>query len=47
MNKEKSIPAVSSAPWGSASVLTISYAYISMMGAEGLTKATQIAILKC
>ena len=45
MNRSKSIHAVSSAPWGSASVLTISYAYIAMMGAEGLTKATQIAIL--
>lgn len=45
MRKDKSISAVSSAPWGSASVLTISYAYISMMGAEGLTKATHMAIL--
>ena len=45
MNRSKSIKAVSSAPWGSASVLTISYAYITMMGAEGLTKATQMAIL--
>lgn len=39
------ISAVSAAPWGSASILTISYAYIAMMGAEGLTNATQIAIL--
>jgi len=37
--------AVSSAPWGSASILPISYAYISMMGGEGLTEATRIAIL--
>ncbi|MBO3270258.1 aminomethyl-transferring glycine dehydrogenase [Hymenobacter defluvii] len=37
--------AVSSAPWGSASILPISYAYISMMGGEGLTQATRIAIL--
>ncbi|MBP8002361.1 MAG: aminomethyl-transferring glycine dehydrogenase [Chloroflexi bacterium] len=37
--------AVSAAPWGSASVLTISYAYIAMMGAEGLKRATQVAIL--
>ncbi|MBF9239186.1 aminomethyl-transferring glycine dehydrogenase [Hymenobacter sp. BT683] len=36
---------VSAAPWGSASILPISYAYISMMGGEGLTRATQIAIL--
>ncbi len=42
---EKSIPAVSSAPWGSASILIISHAYIAMMGAEGLTNATQYAIL--
>lgn len=36
---------VSAAPWGSASILPISYAYIRMMGTEGLTRATQIAIL--
>ncbi len=42
---EKAITAVASAPWGSASILTISYAYIKMMGAEGLTKATKVAIL--
>lgn len=42
---EKSIPAVASAPWGSASILPISYAYIKMMGADGLTKATKVAIL--
>jgi glycine dehydrogenase len=41
----KAIGPVSSAPWGSASVITISYAYIAMMGAEGLTRATQMAIL--
>ena len=40
-----SIGAVSAAPYGSAGVLTISYAYIKMMGTEGLKKATQIAIL--
>ena len=39
------ITAVSSAPWGSASILIISYAYIKMMGAKGLTDATKIAIL--
>ncbi len=37
--------AVSSAPWGSASILPISWMYIAMMGGEGLTKATKIAIL--
>ena len=37
--------AVSAAPWGSASILPISWAYIAMMGAEGLRKATAIAIL--
>ena len=42
---DKAINAVSAAPWGSASILPISYAYISMMGAEGLTKATKTAIL--
>lgn len=42
---EKAIHAVSAAPWGSANVLLISYAYIKMMGAEGLKKATEAAIL--
>jgi glycine dehydrogenase len=42
---EKATGAVSSAPWGSPSILPISYAYIAMMGEEGLTRATQIAIL--
>lgn len=37
--------AVSSAPWGSASIMLISWAYIAMMGSEGLTKATMAAIL--
>ena len=41
----KSIHAVSSAPWGSASILLISHAYIAMMGSEGLTNATRYAIL--
>ena len=36
---------VSAAPWGSASILPISWMYIAMMGAEGLTTATQYAIL--
>ncbi len=39
------ITAVSSAPWGSAGILPISWAYIAMMGAEGLTRATQVAVL--
>lgn len=39
------IGAVSAAPWGSASILPISYAYIAMMGGEGLTLATEMAIL--
>jgi glycine dehydrogenase len=39
------IPAVSAAPWGSASILLISYGYIRMLGAEGATDATRYAIL--
>jgi len=42
---EKAIHAVSAAPYGSASILAISYAYIAMMGGEGLTNATKLAIL--
>jgi glycine dehydrogenase len=41
----RGIGPVSAAPWGSASVLPISWAYISMMGGEGLKRATQVAIL--
>ncbi|MBI3094979.1 MAG: aminomethyl-transferring glycine dehydrogenase [Rhodocyclales bacterium] len=37
--------AVSAAPWGSASILPISWMYITMMGGSGLTRATEIAIL--
>jgi glycine dehydrogenase len=37
--------AVSAAPWGSASILLISYAYIKMLGADGVTNATKYAIL--
>ena len=37
--------AVSAAPWGSSSILSISWMYIKMMGSEGLRKASQIAIL--
>ena len=39
------ITAVASAPWGSASILPITYAYIRMLGAEGLQKASENAIL--
>jgi len=42
---EQAVGPVSDAPWGSASILPISYAYIAMMGAEGLTQATKIAVL--
>lgn len=41
----KAIHAVSSAPWGSASILLISYGYIRMLGVEGVTDATKYAIL--
>lgn len=42
---EKAIKPVSSAPFGSTSVLLISYAYIKMLGAAGLTNASKISIL--
>ncbi|MGE5436061.1 MAG: glycine dehydrogenase (aminomethyl-transferring), partial [Syntrophothermus sp.] len=45
LKHSKGIHAVSAAPWGSADVIIISYAYIKMMGAEGLTNATKYAIL--
>ena len=45
MGPEHAIKAISAAPWGSASILAISYAYIAMMGGAGLKKATEIAIL--
>jgi glycine dehydrogenase len=41
----EAIRAVSAAPWGSASILLISYGYIRMLGAEGMTSATKHAIL--
>jgi glycine dehydrogenase len=41
----RAVGPVSAAPFGSASILTISYIYILMMGGEGLTRATEIAIL--
>ncbi|HEU0132297.1 MAG TPA: aminomethyl-transferring glycine dehydrogenase [Mycobacteriales bacterium] len=36
---------ISAAPWGSAGILPISWAYVRMMGADGLRRATQVAIL--
>jgi len=45
MGKPSSMTAVSAAPWGSASILIIPYAYIKMMGGEGLKQATSYAIL--
>ncbi|GHG71828.1 aminomethyl-transferring glycine dehydrogenase [Comamonas sp. JC664] len=41
----EAIGAISAAPWGSASILLISWMYIAMMGGEGLTHATKVAIL--
>jgi glycine dehydrogenase len=41
----KSCGTVSAAPWGSPSILPISWAYIALMGADGLTQATRVAIL--
>ena len=43
--RDQSHGAVSAAPWGSASILPISWTYIAMMGADGLRKATIMAIL--
>ncbi|BFZ61367.1 glycine decarboxylase subunit P [Saitoella coloradoensis] len=42
---EKGVPPVAAAPWGSAGILPISWSYIKMMGANGLTHATKIALL--
>ncbi len=42
---QKSTSAVASAPWGSASILLISYAYIKLLGAQGLKAASEFAIL--
>jgi glycine dehydrogenase len=41
----QSLGAISAAPWGSPSILVISWMYIAMMGPEGLTEATKVAIL--
>jgi glycine dehydrogenase len=45
INKGNKTNAVSAAPYGSASILLVSYAYIKLLGAEGLRRATQYAIL--
>ncbi|NUQ74343.1 MAG: aminomethyl-transferring glycine dehydrogenase [Polyangiaceae bacterium] len=45
VGEPEGIGAISAAPWGSASILLISWAYIQMMGGEGLTQATKVAIL--
>ena len=42
---ENAISSISAAPWGSALVCLISYGYITMLGAQGLTDATKMAIL--
>ena len=42
---QKRIGAVSAAPWGSSSILPISWMYIALMGGAGLTRATEVAIL--
>ncbi len=42
---ERSMGPVASAPWGSAGVMPISWMYIALMGASGLTRASQVAIL--
>ena len=44
-NKKEQIHSISAAPYGSASILLISYAYIKMLGANGIRKATEYAIL--
>ena len=45
MGNREGTTAVSAAPWGSASILLISYGYIRMLGSKGLTDATKFAIL--
>ncbi|KAK9236211.1 glycine cleavage system P-protein-domain-containing protein [Lipomyces kononenkoae] len=44
-DKSAAIQPVSAAPWGSASILTISWAYIKLMGGKGITKSTEYALL--
>jgi glycine dehydrogenase len=45
LDHDQACGTVSAAPWGSASILPISWAYIALMGYDGLTEATRIAIL--
>ena len=45
LGSESGIGPISAAPYGSAGILPISYAYIAMMGADGLTAATEHALL--
>nr|CAB3249287.1 glycine dehydrogenase (decarboxylating), mitochondrial-like [Phallusia mammillata] len=45
MSNAKPLGVVSAAPWGSACILPISWAYVKMMGAQGLMEASKIAIL--
>ena len=42
---DAAIPAVAAAPWGSASILLISHGYMRMLGADGMRRATEVAIL--
>jgi glycine dehydrogenase len=44
-NAPKAIHAVAGAPWGSASILLVAYGYIRMLGTDGLTNATKVALL--
>ena len=41
----QAVGAVAAAPWGSPSILTISWVYVMLMGGQGLTRATQVAML--
>ena len=43
--RQEGIGAISAAPYGSAGILPISWAYVAMMGGEGLTRATSVAVL--
>jgi glycine dehydrogenase len=45
VGSQHSIGAIAAAPWGSSSILPISWMYVALMGAEGLTLATEVAIL--
>ena len=45
LGSDRAIGPISAAPWGSSSILPISWMYIALMGADGLTEATKVAIL--